>query len=35
MGYLIFDNWIKFLLEIVVDDGIKIDIIEEEGDSIG
>ncbi len=35
MGYSTFDNRIKSSLEIAADDGIKIDIIEEEGDSIG
>ena len=34
-GIFNFDNRIKSSLEIAADDGIKIDIIEEEGDSIG
>ncbi len=34
-GILNLDNRIKSSLEIAADDGIKIDIIEEEGDSIG
>lgn len=35
MGYSIFDSRIKLFLDIVKDENIIIDIIEDEGESIG